>query len=158
MQGKNFFDSQPVLCYNKNMEEGQSLGDILRQAMNKQKEVTMERIANFYRACKDMGWTALEIIGALNSEQFATLEKHILMVKLAGTLQRVKLFSPFANNPFWANYKIEAIKLVRSCGEGNTFGLKESKDFCEGHGILDVNPNELQRLIGLFGRAAIEVF
>lgn len=140
------------------MEEGQSLGDILRQAMNKQKEVTMERIANFYRACKDMGWTALEIIGALNAEQFDTLEKHILSAKSENKLQRVKLFSPFATKTFWQNNKIECIKLVRSCGEGNMFGLLESKNFCEGHGILDVNPNELQRLIGLFGRAAIEVF
>ena len=118
----------------------------------------MEKIANFYRAAKDLGWSTLEIVGALNTEQFATLEKQILAAKPAGELQRVKLFSPFANKPFWANYRIECIKLVRSCGQGNTFGLKDSKDFCEGNGTLDVNPDELQRLIGLFGRSAIEVF
>ena len=118
----------------------------------------MEKIANFYRAAKDLGWSTLEIVGALNTEQFATLEKQILAAKPAGELQRVKLFSPFANKPFWAYCKIEAIKAARDCGQGNPFGLKESKDFCEGHGTLDVNPDELQRLIGLFGRSAIEVF
>jgi ribosomal protein L7/L12 len=118
----------------------------------------MEKIANFYRAAKGLGWSALEIIGALNTEQFTTLEKHILAVKPAGTLQRVKLFSRYASNPFWENNKIEAIKLVRNCGQGSTFGLKDSKDFCEGNGTLDVNPDELQRLIALFGRGALDLF
>ena len=118
----------------------------------------MEKIVNFYRAAKDIGWSTIEIIGALNTEQFITLEKHILAAKPVDTLQRVKLFSPFASKAIWQNNKIEAIKAARDCGQGNPFGLKESKDFCEGHGTLDVNPDELQRLIGLFGRAAIEVF
>ena len=158
MQGKNYFDSQPVFCYNKNMEEGQSLGDILRQAMNKQKENNMEKIANFYRAAKDLGWSTIEIVGALNTEQFATLEKHILATKPVDTLQRVKLFSRYASNAFWENNKVEAIKMVRNCGQGNTFGLLESKNFCEGTGTLDVNPDELQRLIALFGRHALDLF
>lgn len=140
------------------MEEGQSLGDILSAALAKKESYNMEKIANFYRAAKGLGWSALEIIGALNTEQFTTLEKHILSVKPAGTLQRVKLFSPFATKRIWEQNKIEAIKAARDCGQGNPFGLKESKDFCEGHGTLDVNPDELQRLIGLFGRSAIEVF
>ena len=119
----------------------------------------MERIANFYRAAKDLGWSTLEIVGSLDTEQFATFENHILeAVKPEGKLQRVKLFSRFANNPFWENNRIEAIKMVKNCGQRNTFGLKESKDFCEGHGTLDVNPDELQRLIALFGRGALDLF
>ncbi len=118
----------------------------------------MEKIANFYRAAKDLGWSTIEIVGALNTEQFATLEKQILAAVNPNILQRVKLFSRYASNAFWENNKVEAIKLVRNCGQGNTFGLVESKNFCEGHGTLDVNPDELQRLIGLFGRGALDLF
>ena len=140
------------------MEEGQSLGDILSAALNKKQENTMEKIVNFYRAAKALEWSPFEIFGALNAEQLATLETNILAAKPVDTLQRVKLFSRYASNAFWENNKIECIKMVRNCGQGTTFGLKDSKDFCEGHGTLDVNSDELQRLIGLFGRAAIEVF
>lgn len=59
----------------------------------------MEKIANFYRAAKDLGWSTLEILDALNTEQFATLEKQILAAKPAGELQRVKLFSPSLPRP-----------------------------------------------------------
>ena len=140
------------------MEEGQSLGDILSAALAKKESYNMEKIANFYRAAKDLGWTTLEIVGALNTEQFAILENRILEAVKIETLQRVKLFSRYASNSFWENNKIEAIKMVRSCGQSNPFGLKESKDFCEGHGTLDVNPDELQRLIALFGRGALDLF
>lgn len=118
----------------------------------------MEKISNFYRAAKDLGWSTLEIVGTLNTEQCATLEKHILSVKPVDTLQRVKLFSRYASNAFWENNKVEAIKMVRNCGQGTPFALVNAKNFCEGNGTLDVNPDELQRLIGLFGRSAIEVF
>ena len=141
------------------MEEGKNLGDILSAALNIPKGVNMEKIANFYRACKDLGWTAIEILGALNAEQFATLEKHILSaVKPVDTLQRVKLHSPFASDSLWIANKISCIKMVRGCGQSNLFTLKESKDFCEGYGVLNVYPDEFQRLIGIFGRAAIDVF
>jgi ribosomal protein L7/L12 len=140
------------------MSNGANLGDILSAALSKNKEVNMEKIANFYRAAKDLGWSTIEIVGALNTEQFATLEKQILAAVNPNILQRVKLFSRYASNAFWENNKIEAIKLVRNCGQGNTFGLVESKNFCEGHGTLDVNPDELQRLIGLFGRGALDLF
>jgi hypothetical protein len=138
------------------------LGDILSAAMNKQKETNMEKIVNFYRAAKDLGWSALEIVGALNAEQFTALEKHILSATKATTLHRVKLYSPFGQQHgaerFWEQNKISCIKLVRSCGQGNTFGLLESKNFCEANGTLDVNPDELQRLIALFGRHALDLF
>jgi hypothetical protein len=140
------------------MSNGANLGDILSAALSKNKEVNMEKIANFYRAAKDLGWSTIEIVGALNTEQFATLEKQILAAVNPNILQRVKLFSRYASNAFWENNKVEAIKLVRNCGQGNTFGLVESKNFCEGHGTLDVNPDELQRLIGLFGRGALDLF
>lgn len=122
----------------------------------------MEKIANFYRAAKDLGWSTIEIVGALNTEQFATLEKQILAAVNPNILQRVKLFSPYGqqngSERVWEHNKICCINMVRNCGQGSTFGLLESKNFCEGTVTLDVNPDELQRLIALFGRYALELF
>lgn len=139
------------------MNNEPSLGDILGAALKK-KDTGMDKIVNFYRARKDLGWSAIEILGALNTEQFAKLEAHILKANSPPKLQRIKLHAAFGADRHWQENKIPCIRMVRACGQNNLFGLIDSKNFCEGYGVLNVTHDEFQRLVGIFGRSAIDCF